>query len=70
MSLTHCPHGKKVDIPCLVCAKMVEIETRCYRRIAELRSALKAALNILGHPDDMTTQALWAVLERKEDNAP
>ncbi len=34
-------------------------------RIVELKAALKAALDILGHPDDRTTQALWAVLENR-----
>jgi hypothetical protein len=38
---------------------------RLQARIEELEAALKAALSIIGHPDDATTQALWAVLERK-----
>lgn len=33
------------------------------KRNAELEAALKAALDIIGHPDDATTQALWAVLK-------
>lgn len=65
MSRIHCPHGKHMDVPCVVCAKMFQIETRRDQRIAELGSALKAALDIIGHPDDVTVQALWAVLEQK-----
>lgn len=34
-------------------------------RIAELEATLMAALNILGHPDDETVKAMWAILERK-----
>jgi hypothetical protein len=32
--------------------------------IAELKPALKAALDILGHPDDATVQALRAILRK------
>jgi hypothetical protein len=43
----------------------VQKERTLKQRIWELEAALKAALDILGHPDDATVQAIRDVLDRK-----